>query len=387
MHYLPGNNITLLTNGEEFFPALTAAIDAAQQEVHLETYIFAYDATGVAIARALMRAARRGVAVHVLVDGFGAANFMHDYGPELEDAGVELRVFRPEVTRFRLRRHRLRRLHRKLASIDARIAFVGGINIIDDMHTPGQLPPRRDYALRIEGPLLVNIHHAMQHMWFLVSWASLRSRQSPWTQPGHLVARSTPCGPYTAAFVIRDNLRHRHDIENAYLQAIGQARREVLIANAYFLPGRRFRQALKSAAERGVRVTLLLQGRVEYRLLHYATQGLYGALLAAGIHIHEYKRGFLHAKVAVIDDDWSTVGSSNIDPFSLLLAREANVFIKSTEFADQLRGSLRQTMQQGAIEVAADHWRRQPWWTRSASWLALTLVRLLIDLAGYGKRQ
>jgi phosphatidylserine/phosphatidylglycerophosphate/cardiolipin synthase-like enzyme len=131
----------------------------------------------------------------------------------------------------------------------------------------------------------------------------------------------------------------RSQIERAYLKALGGARREVLIANAYFFPGRRFRRALAEAARRGVRVRLLLQGRAEYVLPHLATQSLYEPLLGAGVEIVEYHRSFMHAKVAVIDD-WATVGSSNIDPFSLLLAREANVVVVDAGFAATLRERL-----------------------------------------------
>lgn len=381
MYFLPGNRIELLTNGTDYFPALIAAIDAAAIEVHLETYIFENDRTGCQVVEALIRAAQRGVAVRVLVDGFGARNFSPVFGERLAAAGVEALIYRPEVARFRLRRHRLRRLHRKLATIDARIAFVGGINIIDDMNTPGHTPPRHDYAVRIEGPLLAKVHASMSWLWSLVSWVSFRQH----VQPQHFCAPVTNVrGNVTAAFLIRDNLRHRYDIENAYLAAIHAARREVLIANAYFLPGRRFRQALMAAAARGVKVTLLLQGRVEYTLLHYATQALYGTLLAAGIRIHEYRSGFLHAKVAVIDDDWATVGSFNIDPFSLLLAREGNVVIRNTAFAGELRDSLQQAMDDGASEICDDCWNSQSLFQRLANWLAYSLIRLVIELLGYG---
>jgi cardiolipin synthase len=378
MHFLPGNRIELLKNGEEYFPALIAAIDSAEHEVHLETYIFASDATARQVVEALIRAAQRGVAVRVMVDGFGATAFVPEFGTRLFAAGVEVRIYRPEVARFRLRRHRLRRLHRKLAAIDARVAFVGGINIIDDLDEAGQLPPRHDYAVRIEGPLLGPIHDTLKQLWHLVSWASLRRRaasQKKWIPVTH------PCGSISAHFLIRDNLRHRHDIEQAYLAAIGEARHEIVIANAYFLPGRRFRQALIAAAQRGVKVTLLLQGRIEYRLLHYATQSLYGILLAAGIRIHEYRRGFLHAKVAVIDGQWATVGSSNIDPFSLMLAREANVFIRDTGFAAELALNLQQTMDHGA-QAIGQH-RTLP--DRLLGWMAYGLVRLMVEVLGYGE--
>ena len=381
--FLPGNRITLLNSGAEFFPALRAAIDGATESVHLETYIFEADDTGLAIAATLSRAAQRGVAVRVLVDGFGAREFPRTLMPALVADGVQVLVYRPELAPFRLRRHRLRRLHRKITVVDGRIAFVGGINIIDDRNTPHQVPPRYDYAVRLEGPLLAPVQRAVQHLWELVVWASFRRR---YRLPAPTPACCPITGQQTAAFLIRDNLRHRRDIEDAYLEAIAGARQEILIANAYFLPGRRFREALKAATERGVQVTVLLQGRVEYRLLHYATQALYGPLLEAGIRIVEYHRSFLHAKVAVVDGVWATVGSSNIDPFSLLLAREANVVVKDEGFAEQLRHSLEQAMQEGSQELLPGRWRRLPWHSRLMRRLAYSLVRLLIGIAGYGAK-
>ncbi|MBL8398820.1 MAG: cardiolipin synthase ClsB, partial [Candidatus Accumulibacter sp.] len=197
-------------------------------------------------------------------------------------------------------------------------------------------------------------------------------------------AKAEPCGEQTAAFVVRDNIRHRHDIENAYLQAIAAAQESVLLANAYFLPGRRFRRALRDARARGVNVTILLQGRIEYRLLHYATQALYAKMLREGIRIFEYHNSFLHAKVAVIDEHWATVGSSNIDPFSLLLAREANVFVLDAGFAGELRRSLYRAMDTGARELAPDVWRRLPWPSRLLRWASYNLLRALVGIAGYG---
>ncbi|GAA5178665.1 cardiolipin synthase ClsB [Niveibacterium umoris] len=376
---LPGNQVTLLECGVQYFPALIAAIDAAQREVHLETYIYALDPTGEAVTLALTRAAARGCAVRVLVDGFGGRDFADHTAPRLRAAGVEVLIYRQELRALRIRRHRLRRLHRKLAVIDARVAFVGGINVIDDYDTPGQTPPRFDYAVRIEGPLLGPIHTSVRRVWWLVSWAGLRERPA-WHSD--VAPRPEPAGAVRAAFVIRNNLRNRRDIENAYLEAIGQARREIVIANAYFLPGRRFRQALIEASRRGCNVVLLLQGRVEYLLMHYATRALYPHLLAGGVRIFEYHRSFLHAKVAVCDGHWATVGSSNIDPFSLMLAREANVVVRDVGFARELRDSLEHAMQHGARELRLEDHRRAPWYRRFASWGAYMLVRAMMGIVG-----
>ena len=381
--FIAGNRLTLLDSGAEFFPALLAAIDAAQRDIHLESYIFADDPTGRAVARALIDAARRGIAVRLLVDGFGSPRFAKTLRPALIDAGVMAVVYRPELARFRLRRHRLRRLHRKLAIIDDEVAFVGGINIVDDLEPQARLPPRYDYAVRVEGPLLQPIRSVMQRLWEIVSWVHLKRR---YRIGKAAVPTPAPHGDQLASFVVRDNIRHRRAIEDAYLAAIANARHAILIANAYFLPGRAFRQALRDAARRGVAVTIVLQGRIEYRLLHYATQALYASLLGAGIRLFEYHHSFLHAKVAVIDQRWATVGSSNIDPFSLLLSREANVVALDPRFATQLRHSVERHIEDGARELLPAQWQRLPWHSRLLRWTSYNLVRLAIGMAGYGDR-
>jgi cardiolipin synthase len=379
--FFNGNRITLLKSGVDYFPQLEAAIDAARKEVHLETYIFQADATGRAIADALARAAQRQVAVHVLVDGFGSQDLDPALVRRMKAAGIHFLVYRPDISPWSLRRARLRRLHRKIAVIDARIAFVGGINVLDDVDEPGRIEPRFDYAVRIEGPMLSKIHPVVKWLWKLVNTIQLRARLP---ERVRLEPSLEFRGRQRAAFVTRDNLGHRRDIEQAYLEAIGRARSEILIANAYFFPGQSFRRALVDAAARGVRVILLLQGRVEYVLQHYASRALYGTFLDAGIEIHEYHRSFLHAKVAVIDRHWATVGSSNIDPFSLLLAREANVVIEDEGFAGQLRESLLAAMQDGAAQMRRESWRRQPWRVRVVTWACYGLVRLLTGLFAYG---
>ena len=174
--FAAGNRIQLLRAGTEFFPALEAACEAAQREIYLETYIFEDDATGQRVGATLARAAARGVAVHVMIDAFGSKGLGDDFLLALRAAGVRVLKYRPQISPWTLRRERLRRLHRKIVVIDARIAFVGGINIIDDMHTPNQVPPRFDYAVRVEGPLLAPIHAAVVNLWTLVMWTQFRRR-------------------------------------------------------------------------------------------------------------------------------------------------------------------------------------------------------------------
>jgi len=388
IYQVAGNQLMLLQNGAEFFPQLCADIDAAQHSIHLETYIFAADETGRMVADALQRAAARGVVVRVLLDGFGSAELPQHWVDELRIAGIEVQWFRREVSPFTLRRSRKRRLfrlHRKLAVMDGEVAFVGGINFINDISEHDNFSsPRLDYAVRVQGALAGEIHAAMRRLWGVVSWANFRKRGKEirrlvLEKEEHAVAPEI-------TFLLRDNLRHRRDIERAYLKAITSAQREIIIANAYFLPGRAFRRALKQAARRGVRVVLLLQGKVEYRLQHYATHALYEQLLAADVEIYEYQVSYLHAKVAVVDGQWATVGSSNIDPFSLLLAREANLAIRDSGFAGELRASLLAAIHDDAVRIGNEYGGTRNFFGRLVARLSYGVVRLLTGVLGYRRR-
>lgn len=384
--FLSGNHLSLLQNGEDFFAALEKAIDAAQNSIWIETYIFADDPTGRQIRDLLTAASMRGVEVRVVIDGFGSNTLPDGWWEAFDQAGGGIRVYRREHGWWTLRKSRLRRLHRKLALIDGRLAFVGGINIEDDWDIPGQTAPRFDFAVRMAGPLVDRVAMAMEKLWWRMDWrrpASLISSLGPRIASDAVQAEP---GLAKAAFLQRDNLRHRLDIEQAYLEAIRSARHEILIANAYFLPGHRFRRALIDAARNGVRVRLLLQGMVEYRLQHAATRALYGALLDAGVEIHEYLPSHLHAKVAVVDGEWATVGSSNIDPFSLLLAREANVVIKDGRFARELLNRLEAALENQTRRIEAGAWRQQPLHIRLRCWLAYGVVRWGMGVAGLLKQ-
>jgi len=377
------NRLALLKNGVEYFPRLLADIDAAHNSIYLETYIYAADRVGREISAALQRAATRDVTVRVMLDGFGSAELPQHWVDELRVAGVEVQWYRRKISPLTLRRARLRRMHRKLVAIDSEIAYIGGINITDDIPPDGSLSaPRLDYAVRVEGRLAGEMHASMRHLWAVVSWANIRrrSRILNW-RSARLKKHKMDAD---VVYLQRDNMHHRRDIERAYLRAIANAQHEIIIANAYFLPGRVFRRALVGAAQRGVHVVLLLQGKVEYRLQHYATHALYGRLLEGGVEIYEYRPSYLHAKVAVVDGRWATIGSSNIDPFSLWLAREANLAVHDEGFAAQLRASLLEEIALGAQRIDSSIWGSQGIWTRLLSRISYALVRLLVGLVGYG---
>ncbi|MES2637081.1 MAG: cardiolipin synthase ClsB, partial [Pseudomonadota bacterium] len=376
--------------GLEYFPALETAIENATDEIYLQTYIYEPDKIGLQIGNALKRAAQRGVTVNLLLDGFGCKDLAAKFVQELEAAGVKIMLYRPKISPWTLKKSRLRRMHRKVVVIDGKIGFVGGINIIDDHNVPDNTPPRIDYAVRIEGKLVPDILASVTKLWRRIAMLHLKSKnlttvhltpsnnQKPKQQSSSLDKKNNT----SAAFILRDNVLHRRNIENAYLTAIKQAKKEIIIANAYFIPGRRFRKALMDAAKRGVNVRLLLQGRMEYFLM-FATHAFYAVFLKNDIEIYEYRKGFMHSKVAVIDSQWATVGSSNIDPFSLFLAREANIIVKDKPFATELRTDIMRSIQEGAYHVLPEEWSNRHMMRRFLSWLAYGLVRGFVGLIGY----
>lgn len=397
------HQVQLLQGGQALFPEMVRFIARSVHEIRIETYIFHFDASGEQVAGALVQAAQRGVAVYLVMDGVGTPAVPKEWARRFDEAGVHWHIFLPLGSLGLLIPSRWRRLHRKLCVIDGQVAFCGGINVLDDWFDPnhGTLSaPRFDFAVRVNGPLVRSVHEVMVQFWWRLqavrdaknvdlaaSWRDLEEavRLALQAEGGHGKGYGLPAsGSTRAALLLRDNLRHRSRIERAYRKAIGEAHEEIIIANAYFQPGRKLRQALIHAAQRGVRVRLLLQGRYEYFMQYHAVRMVYGVLLRAGIEIYEYEPSFLHAKVAVIDRRWATVGSSNLEPLSLLLAREANVVVVDEHFARELRARLVHAMEHEGRRVDPAAYAHRAWQQRLLDRLAFGLMRVMIFL--HGKR-
>ncbi|GAB4203500.1 MAG: cardiolipin synthase ClsB [Tibeticola sp.] len=418
----------LLQGARGLFAALIEAFDAAQHEILLETYIFDTRGSAAEIAAALVRAAQRGVAVHLAVDGVGTPEWPAPWGERFAAAGVQLAHFAPTSWLGLLRPSRWHRLHRKLCVVDRALLFCGGINILDDHHDPNHGPlaqPRLDFAVVVRGAPVPRARALMARLaWRAETAQRVRAHPVRGTLDALLDARQAPprpAGPAAvgnshagspaqtaqtpvqalwqrggegwplrpvrrAALLLRDNLRHRTQIERAYRRAIAAAREEVVLASAYFLPGRRLRRALQAAARRGVRVRVLMQGRYEYFFEHHGARAMLAPLLAAGVEVYEYLPSFLHAKVAVVDAHgeraWATVGSSNLEPLSLLLALEANVVVEDAGFARALHASLDTALREHSRRLDAQALERRPWAQRLLDRLALALVRLALTLTG-----
>lgn len=351
--YSHGNQLSLLHRGEQFFPALIGACDNALAEIYIETYIFALDSTGQRVKTALLNAARRGVAVQLVVDWLGTGDeTIAQLRAELEPAGGRVFVFNPWFQRG------IVRMHRKIAVIDQRIAFLGGLNINDDMladdGSAEPLPAARwDFAVGVSGPLVQTIHAEVLAQCQRLGPRPLRTRLQ--SLRAYVSNRQSwrVVEVAEAAFVVRDNLRNRQAIQRALLQALGRARQSALLVTPYFAPGRKLRKAMMHAAERGVEVVLLI-GVGQFVMQDAVAQSFYPRLVRAGVTIVEYRHTQLHGKLAVIDGEWATVGSSNFDGLSLFVNHEANIVVRDSAFAKSLQQMIRAAVAEGVAITAAD---------------------------------
>ena len=357
--WVPRNRVELLENGEAFFPAVFDAIRRAEREVLIETFILFEDKVGQQLQQALIEAARRGVRVELTVDGWGSIDLSRGYLGALAEAGVQVRMFDPKPRFLGMRLHVFRRMHRKIVVVDGRVAFVGGINFSADHLQDFGPQAKQDYSVLVEGPLARLI--------------SVFVLQQMGRRPGELERHPVrSAGTAQAMFVARDNHNQRDAIERQYRAAIHAARHDVVIANAYFFPGYRLLRAMRRAVRRGVRVRLVLQGQPDMKIVKHAAELLHGQLINAGVEIYEYCKRPLHAKVALVDDEWSTIGSSNLDPLSLSLNLEANVMIRDRAFAAAMRERLERLIQDDCRQLEKDAVA-----VRHAGW------RLLLDTLAY----
>ena len=381
VQYTAHNDIILLETGLAYFPALLGAIDAAQYDIYFETYIFADDAVGRSVEQALIRAGQRGVRVRVVTDWWGTKHRnAARLGMDFAEGNVRFRVFNAWFKRG------VARTHRKIAVIDREVAFVGGINTNDDWYCDYDPEkrldaPRWDFAVQVKGPLVATIHHEMQTQWARVGHLGFKKRVDLFREMRKLLP---PQGdkPMQAAFVVRDSLRNRHTIQRAYLHAIGHARHSVLLVNPYFAPGHKFRKALAVAAERGVDVKLLI-GVGEIKLQDMVARSFYPKLIASGVKVYEYRKTQLHAKVAVVDEDWSTVGSSNCDGLSLFLNQEANVVIKDADFAATMREHIQRGMADGT-PICAEDFEHVGWVRRAGYEVAYFCYKMVMRVFAIG---
>ena len=375
-----GNNrVELLENGEEYFPRVFDAMRAAKSEILLETFIVFEDKVGAELQQILIEAARRGVRTTVSLDGFGCGELTTAYLAALSDAGVHLQIFDPAPKHLGFRTNWFRRLHRKIVVVDGLIAFIGGINFSGDHLADFGPEAKQDYAVQVQGPAVADIHHfallqsgrpGRARFW----WQRRRQRRADMAFSDH---------DGQVRLVFRDNDQHHTDIEDVYLHALRRAKHRVVIANAYFFPGYRLLREIRNAARRGVEVRLILQGQPDMLVAKLAARMTYDYLLKAGVQIHEYCQRPLHGKVALVDEEWSTVGSSNLDPLSLSLNLEANVLIRDRAFNQHLFQRLEDLSQNHCKAMDASMSPRGRIWHMTVGFLVFHFLRHFPAMAGW----
>lgn len=379
--WLKGNAVELLENGEEFFPRVFEAIGEAQREVIVETFILFDDKVGQGLHAALRAAAQRGVKVDLMIDGFGSPDLSAEFLSGLTSVGVKVRVFDPGRRVFGQRLNVFRRMHRKIVVVDGQRAFVGGINYSADHLMDFGPKAKQDYAVELRGPIVSEIHRFVLHAIAVggkgASWFRRRLRAA------HHDEVNNAAGDAEVLLVTRDNRRHTNDIERRYRAAIRTARERVVIANAYFFPGYRLIKAMRRAARRGVDVRLILQGEPDMPIVKTAASLLYHHLLNAGVKVYEYVERPLHGKVALMDDQWSTVGSSNLDPLSLSLNLEANVIVRDRAFNQVLSERLEHLMTHSCKQIRVEDLTEWSGWRLVRSFLIFHVLRWYPSLTGW----
>jgi cardiolipin synthase len=375
-----GNNrVELLENGEAYFPRVFEAMRQAKTEILLETFIVFEDKVGDELQEVLIAAAQRGVRITASLDGFGCGELSTGYLGALSEAGVRIQIFDPAPKTLGIRTNWFRRLHRKIVVVDGTIAFIGGINFSADHLADFGPEAKQDYSVEVQGPAVADIHHfallqsgrpAHAKYW----WQRRRQRRSELAFTDH---------DGQVRLVYRDNGEHPTDIEEVYRQVLRSAQRRVVIANAYFFPGYRLLREIRDAARRGVDVRLILQGQPDMMAAKLAARMTYDYLLKSGVQIYEYCDRPLHGKVALVDEDWSTVGSSNLDPLSLSLNLEANVLIRDRAFNRDLFERLEDLSNNHCKVMSADKSPRGRVWHMTVGFLVFHFLRHFPAWAGW----
>ena len=323
-NYVPGNKVETLVNGVAIFPSMLEAIRQARQTITFETYIYWRGDIAVAFADALAAKAREGVSVKVLLDWVGSVPMDEVLIERMQQAGVEVVRFRP-VAWYTLDRLN-NRTHRKLLVVDGRIGFTGGVGIADEWNGDARTPDEwRDNHYRVEGPAVAEMQAAFAEHWIEATGELLLGDR--------FFPKVEPVGEHAAQVVVSST--HQRNVMHLMLMtALASAQKTIRIATPYFVPDELTRRQLIEARRRGVAVLILVPGpQTDARLVRKASRHFWGELLEAGVRISEYQPTFFHAKLAVIDDAWTSVGSTNIDARALRLNDEANVNLFDRRFA------------------------------------------------------
>jgi cardiolipin synthase len=370
---IAGNKVTLLFDGPQTMTAMLAAISAAKNHVHLETYIFDQDEIGQRFASLLIEKQKQGVEVSILYDSVGTLGTPQEFFERMRQSGIRLIAFNPVNPTARFGHWELNnRDHRKLLIVDGKLAFTGGVNISSTYARSSLFRSRaradsqvgwRDTHIRIEGPAVAALQWA-----FLDTW----SRQDGEDLPQREYFPALPAAGDRLVRVLATRPGGEHEIYRAYALAIQDAKTSIHITAAYFVPNQEIVDVLSAAARRGVDVKLVLPGVSDSGLVLHAGRAVYAELLAASVKLYELQIAVLHAKTAVIDGVWSTVGSTNLDMRSFLHNNELNVVILGPAFGAEMESAFAEDLRDSR-EITAVEWSNRPVSDRFKEWAAQML--------------
>lgn len=364
--WLAGNAVELIVDGEQFFPVMLRAVREASHSVLMEFYLVSSGHIMERFITEMVAAARRGVMVRLIIDGFGGRKLSDRDRRRLEAEGVVILVYNP-LKLNKLTRN-FARDHRKLMIVDQRQAFIGGTGLTDDYWlSENRGCPWHEVMLSLSGPVvadLVGLYNGL--------WQRFTATRLPPAAPGPEV------GTALMKVTTTDGL-YQQGIKLSFLQNVNRSRERIWLATAYFLPSRSVRRALRRAAQRGVDVRLIVAGPYTDQLwVFHASKRHYQRLLKAGVRIFEYQPRFLHAKIGVVDE-WASIGSCNLDHWNLRWNLEANVEVQEPEFVEQVIGMLQADLEH-CLEMTEERWSRRPWhrkfWEYIWSWISQMVLRI-----------
>jgi cardiolipin synthase len=364
--------IELVHSGEDYFTRLERIILESKSEIHIQTYIFDYDNVGKKMIDLLKEAARRNVKIYILLDGFGSFSFPKGILDKLSQNGINIRLFSPlfSASSFYLGR----RLHHKVVVSDSKTVLIGGINIADKYHGTPKTSAWLDYAVQIQDEKMgTSLAKLCSDIYFKKKRVSRKKIASIVNYNGEVAV----------SVLQNDWLKRKNEIYKAYIKSIGEAQKEIVIVGSYFLPGRKLVATLKKASRNNVRIKLILSGISDLPMARRASCHFYSKLLLYNIELYEWKSSILHGKAAVVDNNWTTIGSFNLNNLSSFASIEMNVGINSAEFSNNYLLHLNQIMAQCQRITPESLKLSDGLFSRFINWVSYWITRIIEIIVTY----
>ncbi|HKR05240.1 MAG TPA: phospholipase D-like domain-containing protein [Bacteroidia bacterium] len=380
--YNPNNKVKLIRGGKDYFDLLEQLINNAEKKIHFQTYIIDDDDTGRRICNALLKAVKRNVKVFLLLDGYASNSLPEDFIKRLTEGGISFRWFEPFFSSSKF--YFGRRLHHKVAVADEKIGLVAGLNIANRYNDINNTPAWLDFAVLVEGQACITLNETCVKVW------GRKSRDKKLVnEEKKIFFKNSKNNDHTLVRVRRNDwVRGKHDISKSYIEMFNKAKKNITIMSSYFLPGNIFRIRLKAALRRGVKIRVILAGVSDIALSKYAERYWYAWMLRNNIEIYEYKKTVLHAKVAVCDDEWASIGSYNVNNLSAYASIELNLDIKSDHFIKTLTSEFDTILKNDCEQVTNENYEKQKniFWKFTA-WASYIITRMLLFFFTYSQNR